>query len=339
MNTKVPIRIPSAICCSTHCLGLAEVADLAFSADAMSRSVRFWSGLAVSVLPIVRAATFSHYDTTPSGWTTSKSSDEDAVQTFSIALTMQNLDQLESKLLDVSTPGSANYGSHWDDDTVKSYFAPSSEAISSVTAWLEDGGITNYNVDGAFIDFGATLATANSLLNASYQHFTKDGSTKLRTLSYSIPDHVENHIALIDPGLYIGSSRAFMPTSSRTMPSSSPRKLATRTTVDASCQTSITPSCLKELYNVGNYTPNALSGSEIGFGSFLGESAQYNDVYSFEKLYGITPQNFSVILIANATNGQNTSTTSYGEADLDIENIIGIAHPLPVTEFITGGSP
>lgn len=300
-----------------------------------------WSALAVSVLPITRAATFSHYGTVPAGWTVSESPDESALQTFSIALTMQNIDQLESKLLDVSTPGSANYGAHWDDDTVKSFFAPSSDAISNVTAWLEDGGVTNYNIDGTFIDFGATLETANSLLNASYQYFTKDGTTKLRTMSYSIPDDVEDHIALIDPGLYIGNSQAYvpMPTPSRTMPKVAPRKLATRTTIDASCQTSITPSCLKELYNVGNYTPKVSSGSKIGFGSFLGEAAQYNDAFVFEQFYGIAPQNFSVVLIANATNDQNPETASYGEADLDVENIIGIAHPLPVTEFITGGSP
>lgn len=315
------------------------ISQLEFAVDTMSPSLRIWSALAVSVLPVARAATVSHYGTARAGWTATASPDENAVQTFSIALTMQNIDQLEAKLLDVSTPGSANYGSHWDDDTVKSYFAPSSEAISSVTAWLEDGGITNYNINGAFIDFGATVETANSLLNASYQHYTKDGTTKLRTLSYSIPDDVQDHIALIDPGLYIGSSRAFVPTPSRTMPKVAPRKLATRTTIDASCQTSITPSCLKELYNVGNYTPKALSGSKVGFGSFLGESALYNDVAVFETFYGIAPQNFSVVLIANATNDQNSDTASYGEADLDVENIIGIAHPLPVIEFITGGSP
>lgn len=305
----------------------------------MSRSLRIWSALAVSVLPIVRAATFSHYGTVPAGWTATESPDENAVQTFSLALTMQNIDQLESKLLDVSTPGSANYGSHWDDDTVKSFFAPSSEAISSVTAWLEDGGVTSYKIDGAFIDFGATLDTANSLLNASYQHYTKDGVLKLRTMSYSIPDDVQDHIALIDPGLYIGKSQAFVPTPSRTMPKVAPRKLATRTTIDAACQTSITPACLKELYNVGNYTPQVSSGSKVGFGSFLNESALYADAFAFEDFYGIPQQNFSVVLIANATNDQNPDTASIGEADLDAENIIGIAHPLPVIEFITGGSP
>lgn len=305
----------------------------------MSRSLRICSALVACALSAVEAATYSHYEAAPVGWTSTDSLDDGAVQTFSIALTMQNLDQLESKLLEVSTPGSAAYGSHWNSSTVQSFFAPSSDAVSSVTSWLEQNGVSNYNVDGAFIDFGASIETANTLLNASYQQYTNNGNTKLRTLSYSIPDDVQEHITLIDPGLYFGSSKAFLPRPSRTKPRTTPQRLATRTTIDASCQTSITPACLKELYNVGNYTPSATSGSKVGFGSFLGQSALYDDVLAFEEAFGIPSQNFSVVLIANATNDQNPDTASVGEADLDAESIIGIAHPLPVVEYITGGSP
>lgn len=304
----------------------------------MSRS---YLSLAVSVLPLAQAATYSHYDgAVPAGWTLAGTPDEDSLQTFTLALTMQNIDQLESELLDVSTPGSANYGQHWDDDAVSSFFAPSSDALSDVTSWLENAGVSDYTVDGAFVDFAATVDTANSLLNASYQQFTNNGTTKLRTLSYSLPSSVDEHIVLVDPGLYIGRSTAFAPTpSKKTMPVVKSKRLATNTTVDASCQTAITPACLKELYNVGNYTPQASSGSTVGFGSFLGESALYSDLFDFEELFDIPTQNFSVVLIANATNDQDPDTASYGEADLDVENIIGIAHPLPVVEFITGGSP
>lgn len=314
--------------------------------DKMSRGLQLCSVLVACAVSTAKAATYSHYEAAPAGWASTSSPDTGSVQTFSIALTMQNIDQLESKLLEVSTPGKAEYGSHWNSSTVQSYFAPSSDAVSSVTAWLEENGVSNYNVDGAFIDFGASVGTANALFNASYQQYTNNGNTKLRTLSYTIPDDIQEHIALIDPGLYFGNSKAFLPMmatrASRTKPRSPntpPRHLATRTTVDASCQTSITPACLKELYNVGNYTPSATSGSKVGFGSFLGESALYDDAFVYEETFGIPSQNFSVVLIANATNDQDPDTASVGEADLDVENIIGIAHPLPVTEFITGGAP
>lgn len=306
----------------------------------MSRGLQICSALAASVLSTAQAATFSHYKEAPAGWTavTTNSLVSSGVQTFSIALTMQNIDQLESRLLEVSDPTSASYGAHWNSSAVQSYFGPSDDAVSSVTSWLEEYGITDYNVDGAFIDFAATIEAANTLLNATYQQYTNGGATKLRTLSYSLPEDVQDHILLIDPGLYFGSSKAFVPTPTRTKPVS-PRRLASRTTIDASCQTSITPQCLKELYNVGNYSASVSSGSKIGFGSFLNESALYSDVAIFEESFGIPSQNFSVVLIANGTNDQDPETASIGEADLDVENIIGIAHPLPVIEYITGGSP
>ena len=45
------------------------------------------------------------------------------------------------------------------------------------------------------------------------------------------------------------------------------------------------------------------------------------------------------MLIANATDVQDPAAGNYGEADLDLQNLIGVAHPLPITEFITGGLP
>jgi tripeptidyl-peptidase-1 len=46
-----------------------------------------------------------------------------------------------------------------------------------------------------------------------------------------------------------------------------------------------------------------------------------------------------VILLSGGTNDQDPATAQIREADLDVQNIIGVSHPLPVTEFITGGSP
>lgn len=117
------------------------------------------------------------------------------------------------------------------------------------------------------------------------------------------------------------------------------RDTPTKRQVDASCQTSITPTCIKELYNVGSYTPDAKSGSVVGFGSFLNQSALYADLFDYEKYFNIPTQNFSVTLINGGTNDQDPATAQIGEADLDVQNIIGVSHPLPVVEFITGGSP
>ena len=108
--------------------------------------------------------------------------------------------------------------------------------------------------------------------------------------------------------------------------------------VDASCATLITPTCLKELYNI-NYTADPDSGSKIGFGSFLNETARTEDLSLFQEVQGIPQQGFAVELINGGVDDQTIGTTPHGEADLDVEYISGISTPLPIIEYITGGQP
>ncbi|KAH8898193.1 subtilisin-like protein [Thozetella sp. PMI_491] len=257
---------------------------------------------------------------------------------------MQNVDQLESTLLSVSTPGGADYGKFKDVEELQSTFAPSAEAIDSVTAWLKARGISNYKVDGAFIDFATDIATANRAFNASYQHFTSGDVTKLRTLSYSIPDEIQQHVVFLDPSTYFGQSTAqlpsYLPTTRvpvevikpRAEPRAEPR-------ADTSCSTAITPACLKEMYNMGDYAPEVSSGSRVAFTSFLNQSSLQSDVDVFADLFEIPRQTIAKVLLEGGVDDKKPADGNYGEADLDAENIIGLAHPLPVTEFITGGSP
>ncbi|KAJ8060713.1 hypothetical protein OCU04_011018 [Sclerotinia nivalis] len=290
------------------------------------------AGLLSQALPAY-GAVMEKLAAVPSGWTAAET-DSSAAITLTVGLAMQNLDQLEAKLLAVSTPGNAEYGNHLDANEANALFAPSADASNAVTSWLASAGAQNIVSDGSTVTFAATIEKANSILNATFQTYTSNGVTKVRTTQYSVPDHVAEHIELISPTTYFGKTVANAPTKVAKKATS-----ATKVTVDASCSTSITPKCIKELYNVGSYTPSVSSGSRIGFGSFLNQSALYADLFQYESYFGIPSQNFSVTLINGATNDQNPATAQNGEANLDVQNIIGVAHPLPVQEFITGGLP
>ncbi|KAF4442460.1 hypothetical protein F53441_11746 [Fusarium austroafricanum] len=296
--------------------------------------------LALSALPVAFSKSFSHHSQVPQGWQVEKTAKSAAAKqhVFSLALTMQNVDQLESKLLDVSSPDSANYGKWLSHDELVSTFAPSKDAVSSVTKWLKSNGVKHYKVNGGFIDFAVEIEKANDLLGGDYQLYTKDGQTKLRTLSYSIPDDVAGHIQYVDPSTNFGGTVAFNPVPRPSRTTEKRKTAPSKSTVDASCQTSITPSCLKQMYNI-DYTPDAKSGSTIGFSSFLNQSAIYSDVFMYEDKFGIPKQNYTTVLISGGIDDQNPAHKSYSEADLDAENIVGIAHPLPFTQYITGGAP
>ena len=321
----------------------------------------------------------------PTGWTQVGTPSENGLIVLQIALVQQNLEQLDTKLLAISTPGDPLYGQHMDRDAVYNLLAPSSDASPAVLAWLAGAGITDVYEDGANVIISTTISTANTLLKTTFNYYENAGVQKLRTTQYSVPNDLQTHIDLITPTIYFGKTLPQMtlpgrdrrtkrlvprylnnfngttnssipsPTNSTTpsptnstilhpTTSTAPRTSSTATPsptsrpIDANCATLITPTCLKELYNI-NYTADPSSGSKIGFGSFLNETARTEDLSLFQEAQGIPQQGFAVELINGGVNDQTIGTIPHGEADLDVEYINGISTPLPIIEYITGGSP
>lgn len=307
-------------------------------------------------LPCFAAVLVEQLATVPTGWMQVGAPSESDTMILQIALVQQNLDQLDAKILAVSTPGSASYGQYMDGEAVAAMLAPSADASPAVLAWLEGAGVTNAYSDGANVNFSTTVSTANSLLSTTFNYYENAGIQKLRTTEYSVPDDLEAHIDLITPTTYFGKTVPQMPAPkflaprmdhgvgelvvrsyNGTMNSTTNGTCTTNGTIDASCATLITPTCLKEIYNIC-YTPDPKSGSKIGFGSFLNQSARTQDLSLFQTAQGIPQQGFSVQLINGGVNDQAIDE-NHGEADLDVEYISGISHPLPIISYITGGSP
>ena len=267
----------------------------------------------------------------PHGWSQTTAPADDSTIVLSIGLQQQNLDKLESLIYSVATPGSASYGQYVEGDYLSNLLKPTSEANAAVLDWLQQAGVTNVKSDGEWVNFATTVGNANKLLDTQFSYYTNSGVTKLRTTQYSVPDSLAQHIDFITPTTYFGKTTAMAPTMFH-----SPVKRGAD--LDASCSQLITPKCLKELYNVGTYTPLATSGSKIGFGSFLNQTARTADLTLYETKNSIPKQGFSTTLINGGVNDQ-TVDNNHGEANLDVQNIIGVSHPLPVISYITGGSP
>ncbi|OJJ46835.1 hypothetical protein ASPZODRAFT_151461 [Penicilliopsis zonata CBS 506.65] len=267
----------------------------------------------------------------PAEWTLVNAADSSASITLSVALTRKNIEQLESTLLAVSTPGSATYGQFLDRDDVEAQFPLAND--SGVVSWLEDAGVTNISRQGGLVNFATTVETANALLNTTFGVYASGATRKTRTTQYSIPDDLTADIELIAPTVFFGRANGDRNAKIIGLVSSSQK---TNTSEGTDVCDYVTPDCLYEQYSI-DYTPLADSGSRVGFGSFLNESALYSDLDLFTEYFGIAQQSFTVETINGGVNNQTVDPE--GEADLDVENIVAISHPLPVTEFITGGSP
>lgn len=271
----------------------------------------------------------------PNGWSLVHKAADDQAVTLSIALVRQNLDQLESKLMARAMPGQPQYGQWMDKQEIETHF-PTADS-QPVVDWLKSNGITQIYQDGSMLNFATTVGTVSKMLQTSFSWYRNGDSTKLRTTEYSIPDSLTNHVSLIAPTVFFGRTQvdvAPLPT----IPQSSSAQTSAGAGADA-CSPLVTPDCLKELYNLGDYQPDANSGSRIAFGSFLNQSASYADLAQYEQHFNIPSQSFSVELINGGVNTQDPATIQDGEADLDAELIVAVSHPLPVTEYITGGSP
>lgn len=186
-----------------------------------------------------------------------------------------------------------------------------------MTAWLAAYGISPV-VDNDWMTIATNVSTANALLDADFQWYSyvAGGGLKLRTLSYSVPDSVADHVDLVQPTTRFGKLGRQRSTifSVDILPESQEAELAqvkaSETASAVACTTTVTPECLRALYNIG-YTP-ATDGNLVAFASYLEQYARYDDLAQFEQqqLPEATGQNFTVQLINGGLDDQNSNEDS-----------------------------
>lgn len=81
--------------------------------------------------------------------------------------------------------------------------APSPDTTSAVTQWLEANNITwtTLSPAGDWLGISVSVEEANRLLDADYGIYTHiaTGKKLTRTLSYSIPTQLTEHVEFIHP--------------------------------------------------------------------------------------------------------------------------------------------
>ncbi|KAJ3909564.1 subtilisin-like protein [Lentinula edodes] len=298
----------------------------------------------------------------PKGYTPVSIADFNSMIQMRISLTMGNRTGLEDALNKASDPENEGYGRWLSREDVQYYAAPSRDALYSVRTWLASNNITpeSTTVSGDWITFNVSVGTAGSMLNATYNVYehTASGKQSVRTLEYSVPEEVREHIRAIHPttsfyhsaGARIislsGHHKSSTPqaavnnkassasTSSSTSTSSSSSSAAAIPTSTASfskCNDTVTPACLQTLYGLPTGVIKT-SNSSIGVSAFAGQDANKADLASFLKLFrpDLSSDTFATQLLDNATNSQTLSDSGI-EADLDIQYTVGLANGIPTT--------
>lgn len=109
--------------------------------------------------------------------------------------------------------------------------------------------------------------------------------------------------------------------------------------ISLSCNTTITPDCLRALYNVGNYTADPNVGSNFGVAGYLEQYAKYNDLDRFLNKYAkfAVSQNFTYELINGGASTQDDLSIDDFEANLDIQYAAALGYKQTITYYSTGG--
>ncbi|KAI0740355.1 family S53 protease-like protein [Earliella scabrosa] len=246
----------------------------------------------------------------------------DASLSLVFSLPPNNIDGLHAAVHDVSEPTSAKYGKYLSKAEVETFVAPKPESVATVTDWLSGYDLVPQVASpaGDILRVDLPITVANELLGANFTEYVhKDtNSTVIRTLDYTVPNNVLEHLRFIYP------TNQFIPPLMKMTPIGVTHKA--RADVPASCADEITPECLQALYNI----PSApATFGNITVTGFFGEIANQTDLELFAARLrpDISNPTFDVVpLLDVPTDGPGDS-----EATLDIQYTVGIATDVPTT--------
>ncbi|TFK66563.1 tripeptidyl peptidase A [Pluteus cervinus] len=288
----------------------------------------------------------------PHGWVQHSTAPPEHSIELRIGLPQPNFGILESHLYEVSDPDHHRYGQHLSKEEVEELVAPHPGSLDAVDEWLAFHGIQEEDISRSpakdWITLSLPVELVEKMLDTKYHVWkhTKTGDYIVRTTSYSLPIHLHEHVDVIQPTTMFSQFKPFRstiskveaaPATSATDSLGSLVNPATGLTIDASCNVTITVSCLQQLYNAVGFTPSA-KGNSIGITGYLEEFASIADLEAFFVQQVPTAENSSFKFVS-VNGGINNQSDPGFEASLDVQFAFGLSHPIPPTFFSTAGSP
>lgn len=272
----------------------------------------------------------------PLGWELEAAAPPQMTIAMHIGLKESNLDKLEQRMLEISDPDHPNYGKHMSKADVDALTAPSKDTIDAVTKWLMSHGIPIGEIKGGSLKITLPISKAEEMLDTSYgvYHDVARARYTVRTTKYSVPEYVHEHISMIHPTTLFtdfskGSAKKMMATTkiSSISPSSSGNSACSGGHSE--------PACIRENYNINGYIPT--NKTTIGILGFLGDDPDKDDLSLFLQRFTNFPKDSSYTVFS--INGGVNVNTGTNEANLDVQTIKGLTHPINTIYYSTANSP
>ena len=235
-------------------------------------------------------------------------------------------------------------------------FAPAPETIDAVHSWLVSSGIEPSRISLSrgrnWLNVNASITEVEALLKTEYkvyEHTT--GQKHIACEEYSVPQNVSEHIDLIMPTVHFDTkiigdpeqrktkrdpNAAFQPGSSDNngwLPKKGPTIIGPGADPDiaplpfalTTCNTQITPDCLRALYN---FTNGTLAKSSYAVVEYTPQAYLQSDLNLFySNLARQIPSGTAPIFDSIDGGVDQTTTQSFddnGESDLDLQYAIAL---------------
>ncbi|KAI9889333.1 MAG: vesicle formation at the endoplasmic reticulum [Vezdaea aestivalis] len=304
------------------------------------------------------SAPFERLEAIPDGWIEWGDPYESSRLQLRIALKYESREALQQHVLNSSTPGHAQYGKHMTIEELKTKLKPRGEASTLILDWLRDSGVAKSDVqqEREWIKFTAPVSVIDTLLNTTFLWYQDEaGHLALRTTEYWVPPAIKSYIDLIQPTTSFpsfsqgqGSPSAKVKRHelwhleanvSSSNPSTSP--LNTTTNSSRLCVDYVTPTCLRELYNItgSGFEPSSEVNNSIAAVGFLENYPSPRDLQTFQSLIDKPSMGvgYTFIGVNGDKNRENDSSVIHAEGDLDVQYTVALSGPVNASYISTPG--
>lgn len=275
----------------------------------------------------------------PDGWTENGVPSPSTPMKFHVAVNNDRMADFEQRVIDIATPNHQLYGQFMTRDEVGDFLRPSDDTVGRIIAWMKSERVPSKSIErhANWITFTVPVSQAEDMLKTRFHSFRNDVSqeTAIRTLQYSVPRDIRDHVQMIQPTIKFGQFSA--QGAQENQPDLEP--VATRfDDLNVNCSTTVTTKCLRRLYGIYDTEAKPDPRNKLGVSGFLDQYARYDDFRTFMRTYepGHIDANFSVVSINGGRNDQNSSFSST-EASMDIQYAVALAYNTDTTYYTTGG--
>jgi hypothetical protein len=239
------------------------------------------------------------------------------------AIKQKNMDLIEKSLLDVSTPGSKNYGKHWTREQIAEVTA-NRESGSHVIKYLTGRGvhIDSTTINMEYITASAPVALWESIFEAKFNAYAIGDSHRefVRAESFAMSEYLVGHVSYVYNIVDFPEQRPVLISQS---------SVGAISTIPGK----VTPALLNSYYWISSNDGGGF-GSQAVYES-INQTYSPSDLTIFQQTFGLPEETVAVDIGGHSDNNACVPDggNNCGEANLDVQYIMAVAQNVPTTYY------